>query len=159
MRARILLLGLVLAPLFGIVPASADSLTNYDVRKAETWADALAICDVTKFLLSEPKLDSEVIIAPVPGGSEVALRRPLFLPPTNFYSEVMKETYEKVLQAGQVTGTAYAEARLRYAKLMLGAYHNTPEEKVFLADQMKTCYALAVDALGRARNTKDNSKH
>lgn len=156
MRTKTLLLTSVIALVigFGVVPASASGLTDYDVQKAETWADALAICDVTKFLLSDPKLDSEVIIAPVPGGSEVALRRPLFLPPTNFYSEVMKEMYERVLKAGQVTPDAYGKARLRYARLMLPAYHGTTADETFLADQMKLCYALAADTSGRARAQK-----
>jgi hypothetical protein len=153
-RTRRIISAVAFVVTFGTVPASAAGLADYDVQKAESWADALAICDVTKFLLSEPNLASEVIIAPVPGGAQVALRRPYFLPPANFYSEVMKETYERARASGQVTEEAYGAARLRYAKLMLSAYHGSMADKSFLADQMKLCYALASDASGRAKANK-----
>ena len=142
---------MALAPLAGASPSSAAVLSDYNVQKAETWADALAICDVTKFLLTEPKLDSEVIIAAVPGGAPVALRGPYFIPPSGFYSEVMKETFERVRTAGQVTPEAYNEARTRYTKLMFSAYTNASANQAFLNDQMRVCYALAVDTTGRAR--------
>ncbi len=132
------------------VPASAGGIKDYDVQKAQTWADALAICDVTRFLTTNPKLESDVIIAS--GNSHVALFKPFFIPPSGFYSEVMRETYERVQKAGQVTQDQYGEARLRYARLMLSAFsYDNLADQAFLEEQMKTCYALAVDTTGKAQ--------
>lgn len=158
MKAKSLLSVLALAAMVG-VPASASSLADYDVQKADTWADALAICDVTKFLLTDPNLNSEVILAPVPGGAPVALYRPLFLPPSNFYSDSMRDTFERAQKSGQVTIDAYGAARNRYARLMLTAYKGTKADHDYLADRMKLCYALAADASGRARASKPEPKH
>jgi len=135
-------------------PASAMSLKDYDVQKAQSWADALAICDVSIFLNSGPKLDAEVIIAAVPEGTPVALRAPLFIPPSNFYSNVMRDTFERARKSGQVTAEAYAAARYRYTKLMLAAFQGSTNDLAFLADQMRTCYALA----GSARGVKPGAK-
>lgn len=134
--------------------ASAASLKDYNVQKAQSWADALAICDVSKFLQSAPNLTSEVIIAAVPEGAPVALRAPLFIPPSNFYSQVMRDTFERARLSGQVTAEAYAAARYRYSKLMLAAYRGAVYDQPFLDDQMRTCYALA----GSARGVKPEVK-
>lgn len=139
------------------VPASAGSIRDYDVQKAETWADALAICDVTRFLMTKPKLESDVIIAS--GNSHVPLYKPYFMPPSGFFSEAMEATFERVRKAGQATPKAYSDARLRYARLMLSAYTDASlADQAFLDDQMKTCYALAVDTSGRAQTAKGGTK-
>lgn len=158
MSVKCLLPVLALAAMVG-VPASASSLADYDVQKADTWADALAICDVTKFLLTDPNLSSEVILAPVPGGAPVALYRPLFLPPSNFYSDKMRDTFERAQKSGQVTIDAYGAARNRYARLMLTAYRGTKADHDYLADRMNLCYALAADASGRAKAGNAAVKH
>ncbi|HUO98755.1 MAG TPA: hypothetical protein VMU01_08800 [Rhizomicrobium sp.] len=151
---------MVLAALTGTVPTFAAKMTDYDVTKADTWADALAICDVTRFLLSDPKLESDVIIAAAPNDPHVALYKPYFIPPSGFYSDVMKQVYERVLKAGLVTSDAYSKARLHYAQVMFDAYsHDSMADKAFLAEQMKTCYALAVDTSGKARNIKHDTNH
>lgn len=132
------------AMLLGMMPASAQAMRTYDVNNVQSWADALAICDVTKFLLSDPDLSAEVIISSAPDVSAGHLRRPYFLPPNLFYSKVMRLTYESVQKAGQVNDAAYSEARLRYARTMLDTYSRmTQEDRDFLEEQMKTCYALA----------------
>lgn len=141
------------------VPSSAASLADYNVEKADTWADALAICDVTKFLLTEPNLNSEAIIAPVPGGSSVALYRPLYIPPSGFFSDAIRDTFEMAKKSGQVTLESYSEARKRYAQLMLAAYHGSLGEQTYLADRMRLCYALAADTTGRTTTGKKQIKH
>ena len=147
-----------LAMISWAVPASAESMKDFDVQKAQTWADALAICDVTKFLTTDPKLESEVIISSMPSHSQVALHRPYFIPPSSFYSDVMQETFERVRKAGLVTMNAYGAARLRYAKLMLRDYaFADATDQAFLADQMRLCYALAVDTTGRAQKSKSGA--
>ena len=129
-----------LAMITWAVPASAESMKDFDVQKAQTWADALAICDVTKFLTTDPKLESEVIISSMPSHSQVALYRPYFIPPSGFYSDVMQKTFERVRDAGLVTTRSYGEARQRYARLMLGAYgFASATDHAFLADQMRLC--------------------
>lgn len=152
MRAFLRISIVSLAAMIGAVPSSAASLRDYDVKNADSWADALAICDTTRFLQSDPKLESNVIVSAMPANSHVALYGPYFIPPSNFYSEAMRETFDRVQKAGLVTSESYGAARLRYAKLMLSAYaHATAADQAFLNEQMKLCYALAVDTSGSAR--------
>lgn len=133
------------------VPSTAAGLRDFDVRNAETWNDALAICDVTNFLLTRPDLGAEVIVASNPEASNGALHRPYYIPPSSFYSAVMKDTFSAVAKAGQANANAYKEARYRYGRAMIDAYRGaTPSDLAFLADQMRLCYALAVNTRRQA---------
>ncbi len=133
------------AVILGAGPAFAASIRDFDINKAPGWADALAICDVTRFLQTDPDLNIEILISKVPDVANGELRRPYYIPPTHFYSKVMRETFDSVEKTGQVTIAAYTDARYRYARLMLDAYRRaTPSDRAFLDDQMKLCYALAV---------------
>lgn len=146
MRLKVLLGGSVFAAamLLGMAPASAQAMRVYDVNNVQSWAEALAICDVTKFLLSSPDLSAEVIISSAPDVSAGHLRRPYYIPPNLFYSKVMRLTFETVHKAGLVNDAAYSAARLRYARTMLDAYSRMSlDDRDFLEEQMKTCYALA----------------
>lgn len=125
-------------------PASAGHLSDFELSKLENWADAIAVCDITRFLLIDPDLRADTLVVAGRGNSVTALSKPLYAPPTHFFSEVMRETFENLRKAGQVTPEGYSRARLLYAGRMIDAYRSaTLSEKHALADQMDLCYHLA----------------
>jgi hypothetical protein len=137
----------VLATMVGTAPAFAGHMTDYDLNKLDNWADALAVCDVTRFLLTDPDLNADAIIVTGHDNSATVLYRPLYAPPTNFFSDAMREAFANVRKAGFVTPDAYSKARIHYATAMLGAYHSaTLGEKRYMMEQMDLCYHLAARA-------------
>jgi hypothetical protein len=147
MRAALIRSAIALAVFLSIAPASAGRITDYDLNKLNSWAEAIAVCDVTRFLLTDPDLSADVILVGGHDNSRVALYRPLFAPPTNFFSESMRETYENVHKAGLVTAEDYSRARIHYAQRMIDAYRNASlADKKFLKEQMELCYHLAARA-------------
>ncbi len=133
--------------LIEIMPAHAARLTDFDLNKLDNWSDALAVCDITRFLLTDPDVNADAILISGHDNTRVVLYRPLYAPPTNFFSEVMREAFEKVHQAGFVTKESYSKARLHYASLMINAYRSaTLAEKRHMLDQMDLCYHLAARA-------------
>lgn len=138
--ASVLLLAVAIA-----CPARAGRLSDFDLNKLDSWADAVAVCDITRFLLTDPDLRGDVLIVAGSDNTSTALYRPLFVPPNNFFSEIMRQTFENLRKAGQVTPADYGRARIVYAKGMIEAYRgSTLKEKEALADQMALCYHLAV---------------
>lgn len=126
------------------VPARATHLADFDLSKLDNWADAIAVCDVARFLLTDPNLDADAIVVPGRGSSATVLIKPLYAPPTNFYSQAMREAFENLRKAGQITPDGYARARILYAGRLIDAYRSaTLGEKHALADQMDLCYHLA----------------
>jgi hypothetical protein len=146
----VLLASLLVAAVVLSCSARASHLADFELGKLENWADAVAVCDVTRFLLIDPDLHADTLVVPGRGNSVTALAKPLYMPPSNFFSEVMRETFENLRKAGQVTPEAYARARLFYASRMIDAYGSaTLSEKHALADQMELCYHLAARAGGK----------
>lgn len=143
-KARFFASAFALLMLLGLSPAAAGHMTDFDLNKLDNWADAIAVCDVTRFLLTEPDTSADSIVVPGPGNTHVALYKPLYQPPTAFFSDVMRQTFERVQKTGFVTLDAYSRARIRYAGLMIRAYSGaTLAEKHYMADQMELCYRLA----------------
>ncbi len=125
-------------------PARAGHLSDYDLGKLDNWADAIAVCDVTRFLLTDPDLRAEAVIVTGRGNSVTVLNRPFYIPPTRFFSEVMREAFENLRKAGQISSDGYSRARYLYAGRMIDAYNSaTSAEKHALVDQMDLCYHLA----------------
>ncbi len=125
-------------------PARAAHLSDFELAKLDNWANAIAVCDVTRFLLIDPNLDAEAIVVAGRGNTSTVLTKPLYAPPANFFSEVMREAYENLHKAGQITPDGYSRARIFYAGHMIDAYRSaTLGEKHALADQMDLCYHLA----------------
>ena len=145
--ARLFASALALSALLGLSPAAAGHMTDFDLNKLDSWADAIAVCDVTRFLLTDPDTSADAIIVAGRGNTHVALYKPLYQPPTNFFSDVMRQTFEQVQKAGFVTLETYSRARVRYAGRMIGTYSGaTLTEKQYLMDQMELCYRLAIRA-------------
>jgi len=145
--AKISAAALILATMFGASPASAARMTDFDLNKLDNWADALAVCDVTRFLLTDPDVTADAILVSGHDNTHTVLYRPLFAPPTNFFSDAMREAFNNVQKAGFVTSDAYGRARLHYADAMIGAYRSASlADKRYMMDQMDLCYHLAARA-------------
>lgn len=127
--------------------ASAGTMANYDLNKLDNWSDALAVCDVGRFLLTDPDLSADVIFVPGAGHTLAALSAPLYVPLTNFFSDAMRQAFSNVKKAGFVSEQSYSKARLHYASAMLNSYRGASmSDKKFLMDQMDLCYHLAARA-------------
>lgn len=145
--AKTIASALTLTSLLAVSPAAAGHMTDFDLNKLDNWSDAIAVCDVTRFLLTDPDTSADAILVSGRGNSHVALYKPLFAPPTNFFSEVMRQTFDRVQKAGLVTTDSYSRSRLHFASQMISAYAGaTLADKRYMADQMDLCYHLAVRA-------------
>jgi len=145
--AKLLCSAIALAAVLGASPAAAGHMTDFDLNKLDNWSDAIAVCDVTRFLLTDPDTSADAILVAGRDGARVPLYKPLFAPPTNFFSEVMRETFERVRQAGLATPASYSKSRLHFANQMIGAYSGASlAEKRYMIDQMELCYHLAIRA-------------
>lgn len=134
----------VLAAMLGATPALAGNMTDFDLNKLDNWSDAIAVCDVTRFLLTDPDLNADVILVAGRDSTRVVLYRPLYAPPTNFFSDAMREAFENVRKAGFVTPESYGKSRIHYSNLMINAYRGASlADKRYLLDQMELCYHLA----------------
>jgi len=137
----------VLAAMIGSSPVFAARMTDFDLNKLDNWSDAIAVCDITRFLLTDPDLTADAIIVPGRGNTHTVLYRPLYVPPSNFFSDAMRETFENVRKAGFVTADSYNVSRLHYATVMIDAYRSASlADKRYMMDQMDLCYHLAVRA-------------
>jgi hypothetical protein len=117
-------------------------LAPLDVNKAQNWGEALAACDVTRFLLSEPDVTANTIIAPGDGAMRI-LYPPLYMPPNLFYAPSLAEAFETLRGRGEVDRKAVADARFRFARAIVPKFRKGDAvEKAFLADQMKLCNVL-----------------
>ena len=131
----------------GVSPATAGHMTDFDLNKLDNWSDAIAVCDVTRFLLTDPDTNADAILVAGRDNSHIALYKPLFAPPTNFFSPAMRETFDRVQKAGLVTRDSYSRSRLHFAAQMIDAYAGaTLADKRYMGDQMELCYHLAVRA-------------
>jgi hypothetical protein len=123
-------------------PPAPALLAPLDVDKARSWGEALAACDVTRFLLSDPDVTASTIIAPGAGSPRI-LYPPLYIPPNLFYAPSLQEAFETLRARGEVDRKSVADARYRLAVAIVPSFHKGDTvEKTFLADQMKLCNVL-----------------
>jgi hypothetical protein len=117
-------------------------LAPLDVNKAQNWGEALAACDLTLFLLSDPDVTASTIIAPG-AGSPRFLYPPLYMPSNLFYAPSLLEAFETLRARGEVDRKSVADARYRLALTIVPSFRRGDTvEKTFLADQMKLCNVL-----------------
>ncbi len=110
--------------------------------KAQNWGEALAACDVTRFLLTDPDVTSNTIIAPGDGAPRI-LYPPLYMPPNLFYAPSLLQAFETLQARGEVDRKSVADARFRLASAVVPRFRKGDTlEKTFLADQMKLCNVL-----------------
>jgi hypothetical protein len=133
-----------LAAMLSMAPALAADMSEFDLNKLNSWADALAVCDVNRFLLTEPDVNADVLLVPGNDNSRIALYHPLYVPPSSFFSSVIREAYNNVRKAGLVTPESYHKARIHYAGRMISVYRSASfADKRHMRDQMELCYILS----------------
>lgn len=126
-------------------PARAEAPANLaplDLDRAQTWAEALAACDVTRFLLSDPDVTSNTTIVAADGALRI-LYPPLYTPPNLFYAPSLLRTFSTLEASGEVDRKSVAAARFRLASAVVPRFRKgNTVERMFLADQMKLCSVL-----------------
>ncbi len=151
--ARLLALGAACAALTSAgahAQAPPALLAPLDVNKAQGWGDALAACDLTLFLLSDPDVTASTIIAPG-AGSPRFLYPPLYTPPNLFYAPSILEAFHTLEARKEVDRKSVVDARYRLAVAIVPRFHKGDTvEKTFLADQMKLCNVLT-DGVAKAK--------
>jgi hypothetical protein len=131
-------------------------LALLDVNKAQGWGEALAACDMTRFLLSDPDVTANTIIAPGDGALRI-LYPPLYIPTGLFYAPSLAEAFETLQSRGEVDRKSVADARFKFASAIVPKFRRGDTvEKAFLTDQMKLCNVLT-DGVAKAGN-KTGSK-
>ena len=137
----------MLATFSALTAASAHAaapplLAPLDVNKAQGWGEALAACDITRFLLTDPDVTASTIIAPGDGALRV-LYPPLYTPPNLFYAPSLLEAFETLQARGEVDRRSVVDARYRLASTIVPRFRKgDTAEKLFLQDQMKLCNVL-----------------
>lgn len=122
--------------------AAPPLLAPLDVNKAQGWGEALAACDITRFLLTDPDVTASTIIAPGDGALRV-LYPPLYTPPNLFYAPSLLEAFETLQARGEVDRRSVVDARYRLASTIVPRFRKgDTAEKLFLQDQMKLCNVL-----------------
>ena len=139
---------LVAAP---AAPEPSTRMSAFDVSRAESWADALALCDLTAFLRTRPALEADVVLAP-DGRSEFVrpLYGPRFLPPGLFFDHYTRLTFERLEKAGEVDRKSVGAARARHDRPLFRSYQRAGgQDMAFLEEQSKLCGALGLDVRQR----------
>ena len=144
-----------LAALLGAGQAAGQpqiqSLSAFDVARANGPAETIALCDLTAFLLMRPNLDADVIYAPqLPHRARFwePLRYPYFRPTSIAVDDKVRGAAVRLESAGVITRTQVAEARARYDADMFKSYRReSASDRLFLEHQGKTCDGLMNDYL------------
>src|ERR1044072_4524639 len=93
-------------------------LASLDVNKAQGWGDALAACDLTRFLLTDPAVTANTIIAPGEGSLRV-LYPPRYTPPNGFYAPSIQQGVHTLERRGEVDRKRVIGARFRLASTIV----------------------------------------
>lgn len=131
--------------------APQETLSRFDISRAEGWSEALALCDLTEFLLTDPALSADVILARDDGtGQFRPLYGPRFIPPNLLYDGDVKRAYYRLRRAGEVDARSVGEARSAVDRAMLRAFRRySSTERRFLEKQAETCDGLLTDVRTR----------
>ena len=83
----------VAAPAAATTPATR--LARFDVANSQTWADALALCDLTSFLRTRPALDADVVLTVDPRSRmDRVLYGPRFQPMSLFFDSRFRNAFD-----------------------------------------------------------------
>jgi hypothetical protein len=139
---------LIAAPSLAAEPTTLKAL---DINRLQNWADALAACDMTSFLMSDPDLEAGTIIAPGVGSGRI-LYRPLYLPPNLLYAPSLLQAFEVLQAKGEVDRKSVVDARYKFASAIIPKFHKASEaDKAFLVDQMKLCNVLTDGVMAKPK--------
>lgn len=151
MISRALLVGLAALLLTGAAPR--PDWARFEVAGAPGWPEALALCDLTRFLLEHRELDADVILARDDNtGHFQPLYGPRFMPPNLLYDGELRRTFFRLQSAGETDRRSVGEARFQLDRPMLRAFRRgaVPERR-FLEAQAETCSALVAEVRTRHR--------
>ena len=160
MLARMTLLALVVLVGVASGPATAapaqaahPEWERFEVTRAQGWPEALALCDLTRFLLSRPALDADVILTRDDNtGDFRPLYGPRFLPPNLLYDGELRRTFFRLQSEGETDRRSVGEARFRLDRAMFKAFRRgNVEQRLFLENQAETCSALTAQVRSRPR--------
>ena len=131
--------------------AASEPLDRFSVAQANGWAEALAICDLTRFLLEQRNLDADVILARDDrSGQFRAIYGPRFLPPNLLYDADLRHAFFRLERAGEVSRRSVGDARFQLDRPMLRAFRRMrSRDRLFLEEQSRTCSALQADIRAR----------
>lgn len=119
-----------------------------DMRDAADWPEALAACDVSRFLLTRPDLNADMIALPDPrtGGFRPTFA-PLFLPPTLYGDVEVTNAFYRLQRRRLITREAAVRARAAAARTAVSAYrrHDT-RQRLFLEEQDRLCGRVLEEA-------------
>ena len=143
---------LLLAVVTGLAVAGASApLDRFKLERAGGWAESLAVCDLTRFLLEQRELDADVILARDDRtGQFRALYGPRFLPPNLLYDADLRRAFFRLEGAGEVSRRSVGEARFQLDRPMLRAFRRMrSEDRLFLEAQSERCSALLAEVRTR----------
>ncbi len=134
-----------------LTAAAAPTPGLFDVEQAQGWAEALAVCDVTRFLVTRPDLDADVILATDEStGWMRPLYGPRFMPPNLFYDGEVKRAFHRLERAGELERNAFVEARARVDRPMMRRFRQQrASDRRFLEMQSDVCDALEAQVQSR----------
>ena len=136
-------------------PAAAATtptrLARFDVANAQTWGDALALCDLTSFLRTRPALDADVVLTVDPRSRmDRVLYGPRFQPVTLFFDSRFRNMFDRLEKSGEVDRGSVAAARRRLDLPMFSEFRvASVKDQVFLEEQAELCTALTIDVRQR----------
>jgi hypothetical protein len=136
-------------------PAAATTtgsrLSQFDVNNSQTWADALALCDLTSFLRTRPSLDADVVLTVDPlSRMDRVLYGPRFQPISLFFDTRFRRMFERLEKSGEVDRSSVAQARRRLDLPMFDEFRvASVKDMVFLEEQAELCTALTIDVRRR----------
>ena len=138
----------VAAPAAATAPTRLD---RFDVNNSQTWADALALCDLTSFLRTRPSLDADVVLTVDPvSRMDRVLYGPRFQPPSLFFDGRLRRTFDRLEKSGEVDRGSVAAARRRYDLAMFAEFRSAGvRDQIFLEEQADLCTALNIDVRRR----------
>ena len=134
-----------------VLTAAAEPTDRFKLERTQGWAQALAVCDLTRFLLEQRELNADVILARDDSSGQFrALYGPRFLPPNLLYDADLRRAFFRLERAGAVTRRDVGEARFAVDRPMLRAFRRMrSQDRVFLEEQSRTCSALLADVRAR----------
>lgn len=115
-------------------------LARFDARATPDIAAQLAICDATRFLVTRPDLDADLVYVRRDDGQIDLLLPPYYVGGAHWYDEDLERAYRRLRQRGEVSYDQVRAARYAIGRDMVRAFEraNGPEQG-FLRAQSRFC--------------------
>lgn len=129
------------APGYGAAPYGQTDLARFDARLGDDPARKLALCDATRFLVTDPDLDADRVYV----NRQSERRFDVLLPPDfvagpEWYDEDLERAYRRLRNQGVVSAEQMRAARGVLGREMVRSFDQaTGPERRFLRDQSRYC--------------------